>query len=198
MLRLSLNKPVIPIPNLLLLMYKILLLRLLLPVKPLRSIESNLHLLVKIKIKIKGRVRIKRIKLIINNLINPRLVLLMIKKSENLVILVLSVLRIIIRNIVQDTLMLLSSSKGPRHHLHLPFFHNLFLLNSRPSWLFMTKLLPLPHIMYLCVLVTPRRSNLQLLLDPKIILLLRRNLMIHHLHWFNLLLRLHLPMALFI
>jgi hypothetical protein len=80
--RLSLNKPVIPIPSLLLLMYKILLLQLLLPVKPLRLIRFNLHLPVKIKIKRKGRVRIKRIKIIINNPINPRLILLMTKKRK--------------------------------------------------------------------------------------------------------------------
>jgi hypothetical protein len=50
----------------------------------------------KIKIKRKGRVRIKRMKIIISNLINPRLNLLMKKKKTNLVILTLSVVRIII------------------------------------------------------------------------------------------------------
>jgi hypothetical protein len=158
--RLSLNKSVIPIPSLLLLMYKILLLRVLLPIKPLKLIQFNLHLPVKIKIKIKGRVRIKRKKIIINNVINPRLILLMTKKNTNLVILALSVVRIVIRKIVHDVLRLLSSCKAPGHLLHLPFFHNHFLLSSRPSWSFMTNLLPLPHIMSLCVLVTPRRTNL--------------------------------------
>jgi hypothetical protein len=122
----------------------------------------------------------------------------MIKKSENLVILVLSVVRTIIRNIVRDVQRLLSSCKEPGHLLHLSFCHNLFLLNNRPNWLFMTNLLPLPHLMYLCVLVTPRKMKLQSLLEPKIILLLKRKLMIHLLHWFNLLHQLHLPMVLFI
>jgi hypothetical protein len=108
------KQAIIPIPSLILLMYKILLLQLLLPVKPLRLIRFNLHLPVKIKIKRKGRERIRRTKIIINNLINPRLSLLMTKKSANLIILVLSVVRIIIRNIVHDVLRLLSSCKGPR------------------------------------------------------------------------------------
>jgi hypothetical protein len=170
MLRISLNKPFIPIPSLLMLMYKILLLQLL-PIKPLRLIRLNIHLSVKIKIKRKERVRIRRIKIIINNSISPRLILLMTKKSANLVIFVLSVVRIIIQNIVHDVLRLLSSYKGPRHLLHLSFCHNLFLLSSRPNWSFMTNLLPLPHLLYLCVLVTPRTTKLQSLLNPKIILL---------------------------
>jgi hypothetical protein len=118
------------------------------------------------------------------------------KERKNLVILVLSMVRIIIRKIVRDMLRLLSSCKGPIQLLHLSFCHNLFLLNSRPNWSIMTNLLPLPHLMYLCVLVTPRRMKCQSLLEPKIILLLKRKLMI--LHWFNLLHRLHLPTTLFI
>jgi hypothetical protein len=35
-----------------------------------------------------------------------------------------------------------------------------FLLSNKPNWLFMTNLIPLPHLMYLCVLVTPRRMKL--------------------------------------
>jgi hypothetical protein len=73
-----------------------LFLQLLLPVKPLRLIRFNLHLPIKFKIKRKGRVRIRRKKIIINNPINPRLGLLMTKKNANLVILVLFVVRIII------------------------------------------------------------------------------------------------------
>jgi hypothetical protein len=77
-------------------MYKILLLLLLLPVKPTRLTLFNLHLPVKIKIKRKGRARINRKQIIINNPTNPRLSLLMTKKSTNLVILVLYVERIVI------------------------------------------------------------------------------------------------------
>jgi hypothetical protein len=96
-------------------MYKIILLQLLLLVKLLKLIRFNLHLAVKIKIKRNGRERIRRKKIIINNPINPRLGLLMIKKIVNLIILVLSVVRIIIRKIVHDVLRLLSSYKGPGH-----------------------------------------------------------------------------------
>jgi hypothetical protein len=197
MLRLNLSKPVIPIPSLLLLVYKILL-QLLLLVKLLKLIHLNLHLPVKIKIKRKGRERIRRTKIIIINSINPRLILMMTKKSANLVILVLSVVTIIILNIVHDVLRLLSSCNGLGHLLHLLFCDNLFLLSNGPNWSFMTNLPPLPHIMYLCVLVNPRRTNLQFLLVPNIILLQKKKLMIHHLHWFNLLHQLHLPMVLFI
>jgi hypothetical protein len=122
----------------------------------------------------------------------------MIKKRISLVILVLSVVRIIIRKIFHDVLRLLSSCKGPRHLLHLLLFHTFVLLRSKPNWSFTTNLPPLPHLMYLCLLVSPRRMKLQSLLEPKIILLRKRKLMIHHLHWFNLLHRIHLPMVLFI
>jgi hypothetical protein len=197
-MRLNPNKPIIPIPILLLLMYKMLLLRLPLLVKPLRSIQFSLCLPINIKIKRKGRVRKKRIKLIINNPKNPRLILLRIKKKKILVILVLSVVRTIIRKIVQDVQRLLSSCKEPRHLLHLSFCHNIFLLKNNPNWLFMTNPLPLPPLMYLCVPVTPRKMKLQSLLKPKIILLLKRKSMIHLLHWLNLFHPLHLPMVLFI
>jgi hypothetical protein len=48
------------------------------------------------KNKRKARVRIKRKIIIINNMINPRINLLMTKKRENLIILALSVVRIIL------------------------------------------------------------------------------------------------------
>jgi hypothetical protein len=170
MLRLSLNKTIIPIPGLLLLMYTILLLRPLLLVKLLKVILFNLRPPVKIKIKRKGRVRIRRKKIIINNLRKQKPILLMTKTNTSLTILSLSMVRIIIQNIVDDLLRLLSSCKGSGHLLHRSFFHNLFVLSSRPNWSFMTNLLPLPHLMYLCVLVTPRRMKLQsqLVLSPNI------------------------------
>jgi hypothetical protein len=87
---------------------------------------------------------------------------------------------------------LLDSSKEPGLPLRLLFCHNLFLLNNRPNWLFMTNLLPLLALMCLCVLKIPRKMTLQLLLEPKIILLLKTKLMINLLH------RLRLTMFLFI
>jgi hypothetical protein len=150
------------------------------------------------KKKRKGAKRIRRIRIIINKPINPRLSPLTKKKSANLIILVLFVVRIIIRKIVHNVPRLLSSCKGSRHLLHPPFCHNLFLLSNSPNWSFMTNLPPLPNLMYLCALVTPRRTKLQSLLEPNIILLQKRKLMIHHLHLFNLLHKLHLPTILFI
>jgi hypothetical protein len=72
------------------------------PIKLLKLIRFNLHLPVKIKIKRKERVRIRRTKIIINNLRNPKHNLLMTKISINLIILALSVVMIITRNIVHD------------------------------------------------------------------------------------------------
>jgi hypothetical protein len=180
------------------LMYKILFLRLLLLVKCLKLIRFNLHLLVKIKIKIKGKVIIRRIKIIINNPINPRLILLMTNTRTNLLNFSLSVARIIIRKIFHNVLRLVSSFKGPGGLLHPPYCHNHFLLSNRPNWSLMNNLLPLPCLMYLCVPMTPRRTKLQSLLKPNIILLQKRNLMIHHLRWFNLLHQLHLLTVIFI
>jgi hypothetical protein len=108
----------------------------------------------------KGRVKIKRTKIRINNLIDPRLNLLMTKTSENLIILALFLVRLIIQKIVHDMLTLLSSWKGLGHLLLPSFCHNHFLLIIRPNWSFITNLIPLPHVMYLCVLVTPRKMNL--------------------------------------
>ena len=121
----------------------------------------------------------------------------MIRISINLDILSLFVVMIITRKIVHDAPRLLSSSKGPKILLHSSFCHNLSLLSNRPNWSFMTNLLLLPHHMSLCVLVTPRITKLQSQLEPKIILLRKRKLIIYHLCWFNLL-HLHLQMVLFI
>ena len=118
--------------------------------------------------------RIRRTKIIINNLRSLKHNPSMIKINVKLVTLTLFVVMIIIQNIVHDVLRLLSSCKGPRHLLHPSFCHNRFLLSSRTNWSFMTNLLPLPHLMYLCVLVTPIRMKLQSLLEPNIIILLNR------------------------
>jgi hypothetical protein len=108
------------------------------------------------------------------------------------------VVTIIIRKIVHDVLRLLSSCKGPGSLLHLPSCHNRFLLSNKPNWSFMNNLLPLHHLMSLCVLVTPRRTKLQSQLEPKIILHQRRKLTIYQLHWFDILSQLHLQTILFI
>jgi hypothetical protein len=183
---------VTPIPNPLLLIYRMLLLLLLLPVKPPKLIRFNLHLPVKIKIKRKGRVRIRRTKIIINHLIKPKHNPLMRKINVSLVTLVLFVVMTIIRKIVHDVLRLLSSSKGTRIPLHLPSCHNHFLLSSRLNWSFMTNPLPLPHIMSLCLLVTLRRMKLPSQHDPKITPYRRRKLMIYHLRWFNLVMNINI------
>jgi hypothetical protein len=120
------------------------------------------------------------------------------KINVNLVTLVLFVVTIITQNIIHNTLRLLSSSKGPGSFLHLSFCHNLSLLSSRPNFSFMINPLPLPHLISLCVLVTPRRMKLQSQLEPNIILHRKRKSMIYHLRWFNVLLQLHLQMVLFI
>jgi hypothetical protein len=101
------------------------------------------------KIKIKGRVIIRRTKIIIYNLRSPKHILLMTKINVNLITLSLFVVTIIIREIVHDALRLLSSCKEPRSHLHLSSCHNCFLLNSRPNWSFMTNLLLLLRLMSL-------------------------------------------------
>jgi hypothetical protein len=88
--------------------------------------------------------------------------------------------------------------QGTKNLPHLPFCHNLSLLNNRLNWSFMTNPLLPPLHMSLCVLVILPRMTLPSPLEPKIILLQRRKLTIYHLHWFNHLLQLHLPMVLFI
>jgi hypothetical protein len=179
-------------------MHKILLLLLLPLVRLPKLIMFNPHLPERIKIKRKGRVRTRRTRIIIHNMINPKQKPLMRKINLNLVTPALFVVIIITRKIVRDVLRLLSSSKGPENLLHLLFCHNLSLLSSEPNWSFMTKLLLLPHLMSLCVLVILKRTKLQSQLEPKINLHPKRKLMIYHLRWFNLLPQLHLPMVLFI
>jgi hypothetical protein len=113
------------------------------------------------KNKNKGKGRNKEEKIIINNLRTPKHSLLLKNTNINFITLFLSMVRIIIRNIFHDMMRLLSSCKGLGHLLHPPSCHNCFLLSNRSNWSFMTNLLPLPHLMYLCVLVTPRRMKLQ-------------------------------------
>jgi hypothetical protein len=117
----------------------------------------------------------------------------MIRISVNLDILSLSMVMITTRKIVQDVLRSLSSFKGSGSLPHLSFFHNLSLLNNRPTWSFMTNLLLPPLCISLCVLVILPRTMLKSPLEPKIFLLQRRKLRVYHLRWFN-----HLPMVLFI
>jgi hypothetical protein len=151
-------------------MHTILLFLPLLPVRLPKLILFNPRLPEKIQIKRKGRVRIRRTRIIIHNLINPKCKLLMIKTNVSLTTPTLSVVATIIRNIVQDVPKLLSSSNEPKNLLHLPFCHKISLLNKKPDWSFMTKL-PLPlHPMSLCVLVTQKRTKLQSELEPRITL----------------------------
>jgi hypothetical protein len=147
------------------------------------------------QIKIKGRVRIRKTKIIINNLKKPKQKLLMRKINVNLITLALFVVMIITKNIVQDALRLLSSSKGLRSLLHLSFCHNLSILSNMLNWSFMTKLLPITHLMSLRLLVTLKRTKLQSQLEPKIILCQKRKLMMYHLRWCNLFPQLHLQMV---
>jgi hypothetical protein len=103
---------------------------------PSKNFEVNLvqsTLTGKNQNKKKGKGKNKEDKNIINNMINPKYILLMKKISVNLVILALSIVRIITRNIVHDVLTLLSSCKGPKNLLHLSSCHNVFILNSRPN-----------------------------------------------------------------
>jgi hypothetical protein len=93
MLTLNPRHPLTPIPNLLLLMFKVLRLLLLPPKKILRLNLFNPPLSKKISLK-KERVRIRRIEIIICNPIKPRPSLLMIRISVNLDILALSVVMI--------------------------------------------------------------------------------------------------------
>jgi hypothetical protein len=88
------------------------------------------------KIKRKGRVRIRRTKIIIKNLRKPKRNSLMRKINVNLIILALFVVTIIIRKIVHDALRLLSSCKGSGSLLCLSSCHNHFLLlilHDQPS-----------------------------------------------------------------
>jgi hypothetical protein len=85
--------PLTPTPNLMLLMFNMLRLLLLPPIKLLRLIQFSLPLPVKINLK-KERVRTRRIKIIIHNTKNPKCNLLMIRISVNLDILSLSVVMI--------------------------------------------------------------------------------------------------------
>jgi hypothetical protein len=106
------HMPLTPIPNPMLLMFKLLRLLLLPPVKLRKLMSFNLPLPVKINLK-KERVRIRRIKIIIRNLTRPRHNLLMIRINANLDILALSVVMITTRKIVQDVSRSQSSFKGP-------------------------------------------------------------------------------------
>jgi hypothetical protein len=110
----SAHMPVTPIPNLIILIYKILLLLLLPPVRLLRLILFNPQLSGRIKIKRKGRVRTRRKRIIIHNLINSKCKPLMRNININLVTLSLFVVTIITQKIFHDVLRSLSSSKGPK------------------------------------------------------------------------------------
>jgi hypothetical protein len=87
----------------------------------------------KIKIKRKERVRIRRTRIIIHNMIKPKHKPLMRKTNVNLVTHALFVVMIITRKIVQDVPKLLSSSKGPGTFYTCHFFTTFPFSTTSPT-----------------------------------------------------------------
>jgi hypothetical protein len=102
------------------------------------------------------------------------------------------------RRTVRDVPRSQSSFKGSQNLLHLLSCLSPSLLSNRLNWSSMINLLPPLPPTYLCVMVIQIRITTHLRPMPKINLLLRRNLMIHHHHCLKNLPRFHLPPVLFI
>jgi hypothetical protein len=177
-------KTVIPIPNIIILMQKVLLLLILASVRLPKLILFNLHLPKRIKINRKGRVRTRRKIIVIHNLIKPKCKPLMkkIRRKPRYPCLHLWKMistRKIVRRRAQVTKFLQGTedTSYTRTVLSQPFPFSA----AEPSWSFMTNLHLLPHLMSSCVLVILQEERkFQSQLEPKITLRRKRKLMIYH------------------